>query len=51
MSTLPSGSKIDSTSFTLNVTNTSTQADQTYGIKRTWIELAATWLLYGASQP
>ena len=51
VSTIPAGSKINSASVTLNVTNSSTQTYQAYGLKQPWVESAATWTLYAAGQP
>ncbi len=51
VSTIPAGSKISSASVTLNVTNSSTQTYQAYGLKQPWVESAATWTLYAAGQP
>jgi glucose/arabinose dehydrogenase/PKD repeat protein len=51
VSTIPAGSKISSASVTLNVTNSSTQTYQAFGLKQPWAESAATWALYAAGQP
>ena len=51
VSTIPAGSKISSASVTLNVTNSSTQTYQAFGLKQPWVESAATWTLYAAGQP
>jgi PKD repeat protein len=51
VSTIPAGSKISSASVTLNVTNSSTQTYQAFGLKQPWAESAATWTLYAAGQP
>jgi hypothetical protein len=51
LSTVPAGSKVSSVSVTLNVTNASKQTYQAYGLKRAWVEPAATWLLYDANNP
>ena len=48
LSAIPAGSKINSASVTLNVTNNSTETYQAYELKRPWVESAATWLLYAA---
>ena len=50
LSTIPAGSKINSASVTLNVTNTSTQTYQAYELRRGWVESAATWLLYATGK-
>jgi hypothetical protein len=46
VSKIPAGSQIRSVTFTLNVTNSSSQSSQVDGLKRTWVESAATWISY-----
>jgi hypothetical protein len=49
LSSVPAGSKVDSASVTVNVTNNpSTQTYQIYDLKRPWVESAATWLQYAS---
>ena len=48
LSSVPAGSKVDSASVTVNVTNSSTQTYQIYDLKRPWVESAATWLQYAS---
>ena len=48
LSSVPTGSKVDSASVTVNVTNPSTQTYQIYDLKRPWVESAATWLQYAS---
>ena len=50
LSTILAGSKINSASVTLNVTNTSTQTYQAYELKRPWVESTTTWLLYATGK-
>jgi len=51
LSSMPAGSRVDSASVTLNVTNPSTQTYQAYDLKSPWVGSAATWQLYAAGQP
>jgi PA14 domain/Calcineurin-like phosphoesterase len=51
LSSVPAGSRVDSVSVTLNVTNPSTQTYQAYDLKRAWEQSAATWLLYAPGSP
>jgi hypothetical protein len=48
LSSVPAGSKVDSASVVVNVTNSSTQTYQVYDLKRPWVESAATWLQYAS---
>jgi hypothetical protein len=47
LSSVPSGSKVDSATVTVNVTNPSPQTYQIYDLKRTW-GAGATWLQYAS---
>jgi hypothetical protein len=48
LSSVPAGSKVDSASVTVNVTNPSSQTYQIYDLERPWVESAATWLQYAS---
>jgi hypothetical protein len=48
LSSVPAGSKVDSASVTVNVTNPSSQTYQIYDLERPWGESAATWLQYAS---
>jgi hypothetical protein len=48
LSSVPDGSKVDSASVTVNVTNPSSQTYQIYDLERPWVESAATWLQYAS---
>jgi hypothetical protein len=48
LSSVPAGSKVDSASVVVNVTNSSTQTYQIYDLQRPWVESAATWLQYAS---
>jgi hypothetical protein len=51
LSVVPAGSKVSSVSVTLNVTNASTETYRAYGLKRAWVESAATCLRYAVKSP
>ena len=51
LSNVPAGSKINSASVTVNVTDASVNTYQAYALKRAWTEAAATWNLYAAGSP
>jgi hypothetical protein len=48
LSSVPAGSKVDSASVTVNVTNSSSQTYQVYDLKRPWVGSAATWQQYAS---
>jgi Bacterial Ig-like domain len=51
VSNIPAGSKISSVTVTLNITDSSTQTYEVYGLKRPWVESAATWNAYANKKP
>ena len=51
LSSVPSGSIVESVTATVNVTNASTQTYQVYDMKRPWVESAATWLQSASGSP
>src|SRR5574341_2123441 len=48
LTSIPSGSIIQSVDITVNVTNTSTEVYEFYEMKRPWVEGAATWNQYAS---
>jgi Bacterial Ig-like domain len=51
LSGIAPGTKVNSASVTLTVSNSSTQTYQVYKLKRPWVELKATWVNYDTSKP
>jgi acid phosphatase type 7 len=45
------GTKVNSASITLTVSNSSTETYQAYKLKRPWVESKATWANYDTSKP
>jgi Glycosyl hydrolase family 71 len=51
LSPIPAGSKVDSASVTLNVTNPSKDTYLVYALERSWSEQTATWQLSATGSP
>jgi hypothetical protein len=50
LSAVPAGSRLDSATVTVTVTNPSPQTYQAYDLKQPWVEAAATWQQYASGQ-
>ncbi|MDQ3286633.1 MAG: DNRLRE domain-containing protein, partial [Actinomycetota bacterium] len=48
---IAAGTRINSASVTLSVTNSSPETYQTYALKRAWVESEVNWNRYAAGQP
>ena len=51
LSDVPTGSKINSASVTVNVTDASVNTYQAYALERGWTEAGATWNFFAADSP